>query len=93
MSLMKRIGANEIKVLRGVEDQKAFDHGMNNTTTAYDLMLIFRALGEQKVISAEASEKMVDILLGQEFKTGIPAGLPEGTRVAHKTGSLTQGRP
>ncbi len=90
MSLMKRIGANEIKVLRGVEDQKAFDHGMNNTTTAYDLMLIFRTIGEQKVISAAASEKMVNILLGQEFKTGIPAGLPEGTRVAHKTGSITR---
>jgi beta-lactamase class A len=47
MALMNRIGANDIKVLRGVEDQKAFDAGMNNTTTAYDLMLIFRALGER----------------------------------------------
>ncbi len=90
MALMKRIGANEIKVLRGVEDQKAFDHGMNNTTTAYDLMLIFRALGEQKVISPAASQKMVEILSGQEFNNGIPAGLPPGTRVAHKTGSITK---
>jgi beta-lactamase class A len=90
MSLMTRIGANEIKVLRGVEDQKAFDAGMNNTTTAYDLMLIFRALGEQKVISPESSAKMVEILSAQEFNSGIPAGLPPGTRVAHKTGSITK---
>ncbi|HEY3052449.1 MAG TPA: serine hydrolase [Thermoanaerobaculia bacterium] len=90
MSLMQRIGANDIKVLRGVEDQKAFDAGMNNTTTAYDLMLIFRALGERKVISAEASQKMLDILTAQEFNSGIPAGLPRGTRVAHKTGDITK---
>ena len=89
MSLMHRIGADDIRVLRGVEDQKAFDHGMNNTTTAYDLMLIFRALGEKKVISAEASQKMIDILSAQEFNRGIPAGLPRGTRVAHKTGDIT----
>ncbi len=90
MALMQRIGANEIRVLRGVEDQKAFDAGMNNTTTAYDLMLIFRALGERKIISGDASQKMIDILAAQEFNRGIPAGLPRGTRVAHKTGDITR---
>jgi beta-lactamase class A len=89
MSLMKQIGANDIQVLRGVEDDKAYYAGMNNTATAFDLMLIFRALGESRVISAEASTKMIDILTGQEHDGGIPAGLPEGTRVAHKTGSIT----
>ena len=82
MSLMRGLGANEIRVLRGVEDQKAFDAGMNNTTTAYDLMLIFRAVAKYP--------KMVDILAGQEFNSGIPAGLPPGTRVAHKTGDITR---
>jgi beta-lactamase class A len=90
MALMQQIGANDIRVLRGVEDQKAFDAGMNNTTTAYDLMLIFRALGERKVISADASQKMIDVLAAQEFNRGIPAGLPLGTRVAHKTGDITR---
>src|SRR5213078_3624933 len=32
---MRSYGAKDIQVLRGVEDQKAFDKGMNNTTTAY----------------------------------------------------------
>lgn len=90
MRLMKQIGANDIKVLRGVEDDKAYHAGMNNTTTAYDLMLIFRALAEERVISAEASKRMIDILLAQEHNDGIPAGLPPGTRVAHKTGSITE---
>lgn len=90
MQLMKSIGANEIQVLRGVEDDKAYHAGMNNTTTAYDLMLTFRALAERRVVSAEASEQMVNILLAQEHNDGIPAGLPRGTRVAHKTGSITE---
>ena len=106
MALMQRIGANDIRVLRGVEDQKAFDAGMNNTTTAYDLMLIFRALGESRPrasglgphrevmseawLSGDASQKMIDVLAAQEFNRGIPAGLPRGTRVAHKTGDITR---
>ena len=86
MELMKQIGANDIQVLRGVEDDKAYHAGMNNTTTAYDLMLVFKALAEGKT---EASKAMLEILAAQEFNDGIPAGLPKGTRVAHKTGSIT----
>jgi len=89
MELMRQIGANDIRVLRGVEDDKAYHAGMNNTVTAYDLMLIFRALAEKRVVSTAASGEMLDILLGQELNDGIPAGLPKGTRVAHKTGSIT----
>jgi beta-lactamase class A len=32
---------------------------------------------------------MRDILLKQEFQSEIPAGLPPGTPVAHKTGWIT----
>lgn len=32
---------------------------------------------------------MIDILAAQEFNDEIPAGLPKGTRVAHKTGWIT----
>ena len=90
MRLMKEIGANDIQVLRGVEDDKAYHAGMNNATTAYDLMLVFRTLAEKRAISPEASEEMIGILLGQEHNDGIPAGLPQGTKVAHKTGSITK---
>ena len=83
MALMKQLGANDIQVLRGVEDGKAFQAGMNNTTTAYDLALIFRA------IAASPSSKAIEILAAQEFNRGIPAGVPKGTGVAHKTGSIT----
>jgi beta-lactamase class A len=89
MKLMKSIGANEIEVLRGVEDDKAYHAGLNNTTTANDLMLILKALAEERVVSPAASKQMIDILLAQEFNDGIPAGVVPGARVAHKTGSIT----
>ena len=90
MSLMQQLGANDIKVLRGVEDQKAFEAGKNNTTTAHDLMVLLRAIAENKALSKKACEKMVEILAAQQFNEGIPAGVPTGTKVAHKTGDITK---
>lgn len=88
-STMRSLGAMNIRVLRGVEDQKAFDQGLNNTTTARDLSIILTAIQENRAASAKSCATMRDILLGQEFNTGIPAELPAGTKVAHKTGSIT----
>jgi len=90
MKLMKQLKANDIKVLRGVEDGKAFEKGLNNTTTAYDLMVLLRTIANKKVATPKDCDEMIKILLAQEFNTGIPAGLSEGTKVAHKTGSITK---
>jgi beta-lactamase class A len=86
---MRSLGAQRIQVLRGVEDGKAFEKGMNNTTTARDLAIILRAIEEGKAASLAATREMLAILLAQEFNEKIPAGLPPGTRVAHKTGEIT----
>ncbi len=86
---MKGLGANDIKVLRGVEDIKAFDLGLNNTTTAYDLMTIYKKIAGGEAVSKNASEEMTEILLQQKFNTIIPAKLPIDVKVAHKTGSIT----
>ncbi|MEK6325417.1 MAG: serine hydrolase [Acidobacteriota bacterium] len=90
MDLMHTLGAKHIRVLRGVEDGKAFEKGLNNTTTARDLMIILRRIAERRAVSAKASDEMIKIMLGQKFNEGIPAGLPLGTRVSHKTGSITR---
>src|SRR5206468_1363046 len=83
------LGANNIKVLRGVEDQKAFDAGMNNSTTARDLAALLIAIETNRAASKSSCDEMRKILLRQEFNDEIPAGLPPGTPVAHKTGSIT----
>lgn len=86
---MRSLGALRIQVLRGVEDGKAFDRGLINTTTARDLATILRAIEEGRAASAKATAEMREILLAQEFNEKIPAGLPPGVRVAHKTGEIT----
>jgi beta-lactamase class A len=92
---VKRLGADGMQVLRGVEDQKAFDKGMNNSTTARGLMVLFEKLGRDE--SAVASgfsrihrEEMIEILKRQKFNDAIPAGVPPGVAVAHKTGTITR---
>ena len=64
--------------------------GLNNTLTLRGLMQILKQLAERKVVSMKASEEMIAILRGQKFAEGIPAGLPAGATVAHKTGSFGQ---
>lgn len=86
---MRDIGAKKIMVLRGVEDNKAYEKGLNNTTTAYDLMLIFEKIAKGKAVNKPSSDAMIHILLNQEFNTIIPAELPKEVKVAHKTGSIT----
>ena len=86
---MRSLGAQRIQVLRGVEDGKAFERGLNNTTTARDLAIILRAIEEGRAAPPTATREMLSILTAQEFNEKIPAGLPPGTRVAHKTGEIT----
>jgi beta-lactamase class A len=83
------LGADSIQVLRGVEDGKAYELGLNNTTTARDLALLLDAIAGGRASSRPQTSRMVDFLLGQEFNKGIPAGVPAGVRVAHKTGEIT----
>jgi beta-lactamase class A len=90
MELMRQIGAEDMRVLRGVEDGKAFERGMNNTTTARALMILLRQIAEHRAVSPQASDEMIKILLDQKFNQAIPAGLPSEVRVAHKTGAITK---
>lgn len=89
MQTMRETGALDIRVLRGVEDNKAYQQGLNNTTTAADLLLIFTKLAEGKLVNREASGQMIQILLDQHFNSILPALLPRDVKVAHKTGNIT----
>ena len=78
-----------IDLKRGVEDELAFEKGINNLVTANGLLKILTMLAAGKAFSPALSRRMMDILHGQEFNQGIPARLPKGTRVAHKTGEIS----
>jgi beta-lactamase class A len=84
------LGAQGMQVLRGVEDQKAFDKGLNNTTTARGLLVLFEAIGHGKAVDAQSDAAMIEILKRQQFNDAVPAGVPPGIAVAHKTGSITR---
>jgi beta-lactamase class A len=84
------LGADGMQVLRGVEDQKAFDKGINNTTTATGLLVLLDRIAHGKAVDPSRDAEMIEILKRQKFNDAIPAGLPPGTVVAHKTGNITR---
>jgi beta-lactamase class A len=80
---LARRGLTGVELARGVEDDLAFDAGINNRMTADGYVRLLREIHDQPA--------MVDILCGQEFRSGIPAGIPAGAgaRVANKTGEIS----
>lgn len=86
---LRSLGARQMTVLRGVEDGKAYQKGLNNTATARDLATLMTAIEQGKAASPASTQAMRSILLAQELNLEIPAGLPPGTPVAHKTGQIS----
>jgi beta-lactamase class A len=78
-----------IDLRRGVEDELAFEHGINNRVTAEGLVQLLRLIAEERAFTPQLSRDMLEILHDQEFSSGIPAGLPANARVAHKTGEIS----
>lgn len=88
-SVMDAMEVEGIEFRRGVEDELAWEKKINNRVTADGLAMLLRRIAEGTAISEKASEEMLEILHGQEFRSGIPAGLPNEARVAHKTGEIS----
>jgi len=86
---MRRYGADRIQVRRGVEDLKAYRQGLNNETSAHDLLVILERIARRNAVSEAASDEMIEILTGQTYDDMIPARLPDSVTVAHKTGWIT----
>jgi len=87
---VKALGGDGMQVLRGVEDQKAFDLGLNNTTTALGLLVLLQRVAHGTAVDAQSDAAMIEILKRQKFNDAIPAGVPPGMPVAHKTGNITR---
>ncbi|SRR5581483_400488 len=78
-----------VTLRRSVEDEAAFEKGINNEVTANGVARLFRLLCEGKFLRDEFREQALDVLRAQEFNSMIPAGLPESAKVAHKTGEIS----
>jgi beta-lactamase class A len=88
-SALDELDIDGVRVLRGVEDQAAFHAGLNNEVTANGLLKLLRLVADGRAYSQKSSEEMLAIMLEQQYRSGIPAGLPKAARVAHKTGNIS----
>ncbi|WP_433534800.1 serine hydrolase [Micromonospora sp. CA-249363] len=84
-------GARDSVTGRGIEDFAARDAGITNTVTAADLAAVLGALASGAttpgpLASPAGCAAMLDVLLAQEHREDLAAGLPEGTRIALKNG-------
>ena len=77
------VGARHSTVRRGLGDTAAADAGITNDVTAADLAALFGAIARGELVG---SDEMLATLLDQRRTEDLAAGLPAGTRVAHKNG-------
>jgi beta-lactamase class A len=91
--MLSRHGIRGVELARGVEDDKAFEANFNNRVTANGLVALFRVIYERRGVLPESAREMLDILFEQQFRSGIPAGLPSDVRsearIANKTGEIS----
>ncbi len=90
METLAALDIHNMEVLRGVEDIKAYEKDLNNRTDAFSMMQVMCSVAEGKAGTKDACQEMIEILSQQKFRDKIPAGIPEGIKVANKTGSITQ---
>lgn len=64
------------RITRGIDDGPARDAGHDNVVTAHDVARLL----------VHTPMEVEEVMRGQEYRDGIPAGLPAGTVVANKTG-------
>jgi beta-lactamase class A len=80
------VGAMACTLTRMIQDSAALDAGLTNTVTAVGLTRVLGAIASGAAASPAACTEMLDVLRAQEWRDDIVAGLPDGTRVAHKNG-------
>jgi beta-lactamase class A len=78
---LRAVGVNDFHVFVawGVDD---------NVATPAAIGTLLTLLAKRELISAAASDRMVARLARQQINDRLPAALPEGVVVAHKTGNL-----
>jgi len=66
----------------------ALDHQEDNVVTPRAIGTYFTMLAKRQLVSASASDRMLARLERQQINNRLPADLPDGVVIAHKTGNL-----
>ena len=77
---LQKLGLNAFHIAKDDDD--------DNTATARVIGQYFTLLAQRKLVSPAASDRMLARLKRQTINDRLPAQLPAGTVVAHKTGNL-----
>jgi beta-lactamase class A len=62
------------------------------STTANEMLRLCEELSSRRLVSAQASEAMIEHMRACQDKDKFPRFLPQGTKIAFKTGSLAETR-
>ncbi|HET6627230.1 MAG TPA: serine hydrolase [Nocardioidaceae bacterium] len=97
--VLEQVGAGEVATVlmdagcsgetvlpRGIEDAAARESGLDNLVTAHDLALVMAGIASRTLAEEQTCVAVEEVLARQEHRDKVPAGLPEGTCVANKTG-------
>lgn len=85
---IKAIGLKNTTLKRTIYDFGAMDNGYDNLATPLDMCRLLSSIYYEKIPSSSGSKIILDMLKEQKRNHLIPANLPAGTVVAHKTGQL-----
>ena len=82
----RQMGLSGTRLERPMMDFSGRKRGIENFTTAQDMACMLRKMYQAEAVSPQASRACLELLKRQHLRDRIPAMLPEGTLVAHKTG-------
>lgn len=82
----RKLGLKDTNISRKMLDFKARKEGFENYTTASDTAYILEQIYRRKLVNRRSSIYCLNLLKRQKIRDRIPAKLPAGVRVAHKTG-------
>ena len=83
-------GATSSRLRKGIQDTAASEAGIANTATAGEMAGVLCALLDGRLLPPDAVAQIERLLAANEWNDAIPAGLPTGTYVAHKTGWIDE---
>lgn len=72
----RKLGLFNTKLQRKMLDIEAMNSGKDNFTTAEDMGYLLKQLVNHKVVSKEASETIMKIMMDQQYRNKLPALIP-----------------